>query len=167
MSASALGFDFPTDVWSDGTRLAVADHRNNRVLVWEAFPTANGAPADLAVGQPDLVSNGSATTQTGLLGLYGGTYLASNGNQLFVADWGNNRVLVWNTFPTASGAAADVVLGQGDFTHGVYNDDNTDGTPDTGPSARTLFVPSGLGLWGGQLFVADAGNYRYLIFDAQ
>ena len=34
----------------------VADLGQNRVLVWNNIPTTNGAAADLAIGQPDLVS---------------------------------------------------------------------------------------------------------------
>ena len=34
----------PTGVWSDGTRLVVADKSNNRVLIWNSFPTTNFTP---------------------------------------------------------------------------------------------------------------------------
>ena len=41
--------------------------------------------------------------------------IARTGKQLFVADAGHNRVLVWNTLPAANGAPADFVLGQGEL----------------------------------------------------
>ncbi len=163
-SASASTLNEPTDVWSDGTRLVVADTLNNRVLIWNTFPAESNTPANVVVGQTYMTSTASATTQTGL---NGPTSVSSNGNQLFVADGDTNRVLVWNTFPTTWGAAADVVLGQGDFTHAAENDDDQNGGPDATPTARTLNYPTGVALWGNQLFVTDHGNNRYLIFDGQ
>ena len=42
--------------------------------------------------------------------------------RLYVADTQNNRVLIFNRIPTSNGAAADVVLGQPDFTTFVEPD---------------------------------------------
>jgi hypothetical protein len=154
---------FPTDVWSDGKRLVVVDTGNNRVLIWNTFPTTSGTPADMVLGQADFAGTAAGSTQAGLsrpLAVF------SNGNQLFVADSDNNRVLVWDSFPTANGAGADVVLGQGDFTHVTANDEDHDGLGDD-PSARTLYHPQGVALFGKQLFVADRGNNRYLIYDGK
>jgi hypothetical protein len=92
-------------------------------------------------------------------------FLDSNGSQLFVADSNNNRVLVWNAFPTTNGARADVVLGHSSLTATKWNDDDEDGTSDAHPSARTLDFPAGVKLIGTQLFVADEGNNRYLVFN--
>ncbi len=163
-AASAITLREPTDVWSDGTRLVVADATNSRVLIWNTFPTSSDAPADVVVGQGGMTSTVFATTRTGL---GRPEFVSSNGNQLFVADSENNRVLVWNTFPTANGAGADVVLGQGDFIHGTENDDNQDGAVDAAPTARTLYSPRGVAVWGNQLFVTDGGNNRYLVFNGQ
>jgi uncharacterized protein (DUF736 family) len=151
----------PTDVWSDGTRLAVADSVNDRVLIWNTFPAANGSPAEVVLGQTSMTGQGSAATQTAL---NAPSFISSNGNQLFVNDQGNSRVLIWNTFPTANNAPADVVLGQRDFTHSTANDDPLAGAPGT-PTSRTLAFPTGVALWGSQLFVTD--DNRYLIFDGQ
>ena len=46
----------PVSVTSDGVRLFVTDLGFNRVLVWNSIPTSNTAPADFALGQPDLAS---------------------------------------------------------------------------------------------------------------
>ena len=43
----------PTSVASDGTRLAVADSGNNRVLIWLAWPANSGQAADVVLGQPN------------------------------------------------------------------------------------------------------------------
>src|SRR5699024_8126784 len=109
----------PTAVWSDGSRLVIADTGNNRVLIFNSIPTSNGAAADVVVGQPNFTSGGSSTSRDTLSGPKG--VYASN-NQLIVADTGNNRVLVFDSFPTSNQPDADEVLGQNDFTHHAAND---------------------------------------------
>src|SRR5215469_12452092 len=46
----------PVSVSSDGSHLFVTDLGYNRVLIWNTIPTRNGQAADVAIGQPDLVS---------------------------------------------------------------------------------------------------------------
>jgi uncharacterized protein (TIGR03437 family) len=55
----------PVSVTSDGTRLFVTDLGFNRVLIFNSIPTTNGAPADVALGQPDLVSSVANNAYTG------------------------------------------------------------------------------------------------------
>ena len=55
----------PVSVTSDGTRLFVTDLGFNRVLIFDSIPTTNGAPAAVALGQPDLVSSVSDNAFTG------------------------------------------------------------------------------------------------------
>jgi hypothetical protein len=163
----------PIDVWSDGTKLVVADYSNNRVLIWNTFPHANFIPADVVLGQSDFTHNaanddnqdGSYDGPTART-LYDPFSIDSNGTQLFVADYYNNRVLIWNTFPTANFTPADVVLGQSDFTHNAANDDNQDGSYD-GPTARTLYNPIDVYVFETKLFVTDYSNARFLIFESQ
>ena len=102
LSASSLYR--PEGVWSDGTRLLVADADNARVLLWTTFPTANGEPADVVLGQPDFTSNAAAVTAAGM---DWAPTVTSNGTQIAVADCDANRVLVWNAFPTANGASGN------------------------------------------------------------
>lgn len=150
----------PSAAWSDGTRLVVADTLNNRVLIWNTFPTSNGQNADVVLGQADFVSadpNRSSavnpppadnTLQYPQLGVY------VLNNQLFVADAYNHRVLVWDTFPTTNGQAANAVIGQPDFIS------NTPGTTDS-----TLNQPSGVFAVGSQLFITDTNNNRIMIYN--
>jgi hypothetical protein len=159
-NATAATLDYPSDVWSDGTHLIVADQNNNRVLIWNTFPTSDSQPADVVVGQPDMTSNASAAGATGMNEPY---FLASNGNQLFVADASNNRVLIFDGIPTTNGASAAHVLGQSDFTHVTENDDGQTNTAGT-PTARTLYYPAGFLLTDQALIVADESNDRYLVF---
>lgn len=161
---SARTLTNPPDVWSDGTRLIVVDSGANRVLLWDEFPSANHTPASRELGQPDMASNTLPTTGAADAVQYP-TYVASNGNQVFVVDTAFNRVLIWNAFPTVNRAPADVVLGQSDFIHHASNDDNQDGVSDTHPTARTFSSPTGIAVLDTQVLIGDRGNNRYLIFD--
>ncbi len=157
----------PISAWTDGQRLVVADRGNHRVLIWNQIPTAPGVPADIVLGQADFVS---ASPAGGPTGMNRPADVCSNGTQLFVADAGNHRVLIWDRFPTASRTAPDRVLGQGDFFHTTPNDDNQDGVQDPAASARTLHAADEMltiHVYGAQLFVGDTGNNRVLIFDGQ
>ena len=49
------------------------------------------------------------------------TSVTTDGTRLFVSDLGFNRVLIWNTIPTANGQAADVVVGQPDMVSSIPN----------------------------------------------
>ncbi len=152
---------WPTDVWSDGTRLLVADTRNHRILGWSTFPDASFAPADLVLGQASFTLAELASTRAGLREPVA---LTSNGNQLFVVDQLNHRVLVWNSLPSSSGALPDVVLGQADFVHAAPNDADQDGAPDASPTGETLSIPAGVLVTEDALVVTDSGNSRYVVF---
>jgi hypothetical protein len=172
---SARTMCYPSGVWSDGTRLAVLDTNNSRVLIWNEFPTASFTPADVVLGQADFTHNqynddnqdgvddGAPTART-LCTPNNGVY--SKNDRLFVADSENNRVLIWDAFPTENFTPADVVLGQADFTHNAYNDADQDGSEDGSPSATTLADPRGIYVDGDKLIVGDFGNYRVLVYEA-
>jgi hypothetical protein len=154
----------PCSVWTDGLRLVVADRGNHRVLIWHSIDAIVGRPADVVLGQPDF---NTAAAGAGPSGMRHPSDVTSNGVQLFVADAGNHRILVWNVFPDDNGAPADRVIGQGDFQATAPNDDDQDGVEDATCSARTLkSADNGLSLHvtGDRLFVGDPGNNRLLIF---
>jgi hypothetical protein len=141
----------PQSVHSDGVRLFVVDAYNHRVLVWRSFPTMNGQPADFTIGQPDLIANGNGHGASQF------TYpfdVATIGDHLLVTDTGNNRVLVFSPIPTSSSASASFVLGQPNFE-----------TVSMGTTQATLTRPFGLAVSGNKLYVADYGNNRILRFD--
>ncbi|MEJ2060807.1 MAG: hypothetical protein P8Y64_10025, partial [Gammaproteobacteria bacterium] len=152
-SVSAKTMSHPAGVWTDGQRLVVLDEYNNRILIWNSFPTTNDQPPDLVLGQPDFTSTISPSAAANTLNdPYDGVWV--NGPQLFVCDTGNNRVLIWNSWPTQNGQAADAVLGQPDFT-------STTG----GTTASLMSAPDGLYVYGRQLIVADQNNNRSLVFN--
>ncbi|WP_020674812.1 hypothetical protein [Geopsychrobacter electrodiphilus] len=157
-SPSASTLNYPAGAWTDGTRLVVLDEYNNRVLIWNAFPTSNAQPADLVLGQQDFTSvaanQGQVAVPTASTTNDPVDGVTVNGNQLFVTDSGNNRVLIWNSWPTVNGQAADGVLGQTDFVSRAG-----------GTTQAIMNYPTGLHLGGTQLIVGDDANSRYLVFD--
>ncbi len=112
-SATALGL--PTSISFDSSgNLWVADQSNNRVLMFARSGTTISSTASIVIGQPDFTTGTSGTTSTKL---FDPTSISfdSSGN-LWVADFGNDRVLMFaNTGSTISNTAS-VVIGQPDFT---------------------------------------------------
>jgi len=158
----ATGMNTPTAVASDGTHLAVADTLNNRVLIWNNLPTTMNQPPDVVVGQPNFTSNafpGDTPSATSLRGPQG--VWIQNG-MLFIADTMNDRVLIYNSIPTANGAAANIVLGQPNMTTWVQINiaDQT-----TSAAANNMLTPVSVTSDGTHLFVADLGYNRVLIWN--
>lgn len=155
---SITGMNAPRSVTSDGTRVFVADTGNNRILVWNSFPASHGVQPDVAIGQPNLstvfANNGGMNAKT----LSGPSMALASGGKLFVSDTGNNRILIYNSIPTSSGAAADVVLGQAVWNEAFVNA--------SGRSARTLNFPRDICIADSKLFVADTSNHRVLVWNS-
>ena len=108
VSASALNLPDGTPA-TDGTALYVPDTGNHRVLIWDAFPTANAQAANRVLGQVNATSNtanrgGSISLAT----MNAPSGVASAGGRVVVADRYNHRVLLWNSPPTTTGQAAEV-----------------------------------------------------------
>lgn len=152
----------PTAVATDGTKLVVADTDNNRVLIWNSIPTTNGAPADVVVGQPDFNTAKvlNPPTDKSLRGPQG--VWIKNG-RLYVADTQNHRVLIYRSIPASSGAAADIVLGQPNFTT-VVEPDLTQ--TELNAHANTLLNPVSVTTDGQRLYVTDLGHNRVLIWNS-
>ena len=153
-------------------RLYVADTFNHRILGFSNFAALrNGDFPDLVIGQPDFKRNQvnyptNDPNKPNSASLYLPTGLAVDGvGNLYVADSGNSRVL---RFPAPyagakAGAAADLVIGQSNFTSVV-----TDNSP------RNLRKPVSIALTSdaanpgvpnkGYLLVADSSQNRVMFF---
>ena len=137
----------------------VSDSTNNRVVGYLASVLyGNNEPnAFVVIGQPNFTTGTAATTQSGLTldgGYYGKVAFDSN-NNMYVADAGNSRIMI---FPYGSGFTngmnASVVLGQPNFT-----------TNTQGSTAAELNYPKYVILdKAGNLYVADMQNNRVQIF---
>ncbi|HTB15182.1 MAG TPA: hypothetical protein VK752_26605 [Bryobacteraceae bacterium] len=170
----------PQGVWIQNGRLFVADTQNDRVLIWNTFPTKNNQPADLELGAPNFTTTPNLNLIDSSLVAAANTMLnptsvTSDGVHVFVSDLGFNRVLIWNEIPTKNQQPADVEVGQINFITSFAND-NTDLCPSVGTDAsgnpiypatcvNTLSFPRFALSDGTRLYIADAGNDRVLIFN--
>jgi hypothetical protein len=82
-------------------------------------------------------------------------FALSDGTRLFVADGGNDRVLEFETIPTANAASANIILGQ----VGGTIDQATD-------AADSMNTPTALAWDGSNLYVADPYNRRVMVYTA-
>jgi hypothetical protein len=156
---SARSLARPSGVYSDGQRLAVSDAVNSRVLIWNQIPTQNQQPADRVLGQPDMTSaGGNPFGMPRADTLSNPSSVFFNERMFLVADLANNRVLIWNQFPTQDGQPADRVLGQADMSGSFANRQG-------GPRADTLSAPSFAYSDGTRIFVTDRDNHRVLIWN--
>jgi uncharacterized protein (TIGR03437 family) len=83
-------------------------------------------------------------------------FAISDGTRLFLADGGNDRVLIFNKIPTANAPSPDIILGQPDEFS-----DNTGDNPD---GTNAFQTPTALAWDGTNLFVSDGYNRRIVIF---
>jgi uncharacterized protein (TIGR03437 family) len=203
-TTSREGLRGPQGVWVENGRLFVADTVNGRVLIWNSIPAANGAPADVVLGQPDFdtrpepdLTQSNVEPQANRM--LDPVSVTVNNGRMFVSDLGFSRVLIFLTVPTQSNAPADVVVGQPDMESGLANnskvlcellpedaqpgsgvvaeaptDTNGDGTIDLNDTyprqyprrcEKTMNFPRFALSDGQRLFIADAGNDRILVYN--
>ena len=137
-------------------RLFVDDFTNNRILEFN-LNSNNSILSHLPnhiLGQPTYSTGAALITQSGLSSPYDLTY-DSKYNRLFVADFTNNRVLVYDVANIIDSMNASFVLGQADFTHAIA------ATTQTGMNG-----PLGVAYDNtrNNLFVSEFGNHRVLVF---
>jgi len=150
-SRTGLAFDAAGNLW-------VTDGGNNRVL---RFPAAvltaglNGPAADLAVGQPDLVTTTAATSRVGALGLAQPTGISfDSSGRMLVADQ-LHRVLV---YPANVGVNASAIR-----ILGVATQQTGQPAPAT-VSAIAVGNVIGVAAVGTNILVADSSNNRMLVY---
>ena len=154
---SADSLDSPQGVAIDATgNLFVADVNNNRALIFFApFPMTmvKGTPgsfgdatADIAIGQPDLVSGtcnqgGAASIATLCFGGFFGVGIAVDGSDnLYIGDTLNNRALEYN----------------GPFGYGQTNNP----TPDLVFEGNNLVQPTGVAVDSNQNFYVSSESHN-------
>jgi hypothetical protein len=152
-SADTLYWPYGVAGWGD--TLAVADTGNRRVLIWLAPPQDNGQPADLVLGQFDFdrrdENAGGAPSPMSMRWPHA---ITRWGDELCVADAGNNRIMIWNRIPAKPGAECAWILGQTDAAGVDHNGGRY------WPHAGSLNMPYGVASVGDWLIVADTANSR-------
>jgi hypothetical protein len=153
-----------------GEKLLVADTARNRILIWNN-PTANGQAADMVLGQGTSFTTGSAGCSSlkfrGITDIFvvpspdptGGT----QAGKIVAADPDNYRVLIWNSFPTASNAPANIALGQTGLTARI-DPGTTRWYSSGGLNLARFKTPSAVCVspTNGRLYIADAAFHRVL-----
>jgi sugar lactone lactonase YvrE len=137
-------------------RLWVADSYHHRVLMFNDAGTRSGQIADKIFGQPNATTITPGTTAA-TMRFPNDVCVDSGADRLWVADSINNRVLRFDAVSSkASGASADGVLGQTNFTIG---------TTTIGGSSK-LQEPSGVTVSsGGALYITCFVSHRVLRFN--
>lgn len=141
-----------------GHRMFVSDADNNRVLVFNLDSNNNlvDKTADFVLGQANFTSSTAATTQSGM-NYPEGLYYDTAEQRLFVAEYNNTRVLVFNlSGGITNGMNASNVLGQANFTS------NTEATTQNGFDTPADIKYNSVNK---NLFVSDYDNCRIMIFD--
>lgn len=140
--------------------LFVADQENHRVLGYRS-PFTTNTTADIVFGQSGVFTtnfcNQSGINNDGLCRPVG--LATDSGNNLYVADYENHRVLVFNK-PFATDTTADKVFGQdGNFTSRTCNLG--------GVTQNSLCHPHGVAVDSADnLYVTDPDNHRVLEFNS-
>ncbi len=105
-AGGSLLFNHQTGIATDGTHLVVTDRNNNRVLIWNELPEGNEEP-DIVLGQKDFETNAPGNE---LDELNWPIAVSTDGTHLVIADTYNDRILVWNSWPTENAQAADFAI---------------------------------------------------------
>jgi len=152
-TASSSTFNGPFSVERCDGYLLVTDAGNNRVLGWSATPSTNGQAADIVIGQPDFATTSNAVTANKLSSPQG---VACANGTLYVADYGNARLVGYTPYPTGSNPAAA-------FAWGVPN--LTTAGSSASAATRDIDVGASLSAYGSKLVMANPNWHRILIWD--
>jgi uncharacterized protein (TIGR03437 family) len=175
----------PVSVTSDGVHVFVTDLGYNRVLIWNSIPSTNGAAADVAVGQPDMVSsvannafstdpNDTTNKQTPVLcKVSNGT--DTNSNPTYPASC--NSTLSFPRYALAAGNRLFIADGGNDRVLGFNTIPTQNGASadivigqlggsvnQASDAADSLRTPMSLAWDGTNLYVSDAYNRRITVY---
>jgi DNA-binding beta-propeller fold protein YncE len=140
--------------YNTGSFLFVVDSGNNRVLVYDISSITNGEAAVNVLGQPDFTTVSAGTTAAKLSAPQGVAYDGASGN-MYVADTGNNRVIIYDVSSITDGENAIHVAGQSDFTS------SASANTQTGMNSPVDVVIES----DNRLFVSQSGNNRVTVYD--
>ncbi|USN96647.1 MAG: hypothetical protein H6797_00380 [Candidatus Nomurabacteria bacterium] len=160
----------PMAVTTSGSITLIADTGNNRIIGYLSTISTSGQSASLVLGQltdsdqMDFYGNAMNNPQGTGFNTPSSVALDPVGHRLFVADKGNNRVLIYDLSAAnqLTDGVADLVLGQTSFSQVASNQGGS-------VSANTLNGPTGLfyDTTNSRLYIADTNNNRVLIYTSQ
>ncbi|MFT3729981.1 MAG: NHL repeat-containing protein [Hyphomicrobium sp.] len=154
------GMTWPHSVVVADRRLLIADAGNNRVMVWDELPEANGAPCSFVLGQKSFASidhnAGSYYPTSATLNMpYS---VARVGNRVAIADTANSRIVAHDISDLHMFAGARYLAGQATFCDKGDNRWRF-------PQRDSLCWPYGIAACGSTMVVADSGNNRVMLWD--
>ncbi|MFA6082692.1 MAG: NHL repeat-containing protein, partial [Patescibacteria group bacterium] len=156
-------FKYPKGLSLDASSLFVSDADNDRVMVFNISDgVTNGESAINVLGQADFTSDVEGVSQT-LLQEPKGSALIST--KLYISDYTNSRVMVFDIAVLGDGEAADNVIGQFDDDTGAAS--YTKGGQNNGASKSAFYGVEGSAIdtTNHRLFVSDSSNCRILVFN--
>jgi hypothetical protein len=161
IGAGPVGLRWPHAIAVAAGRIMVADAGNNRIMVWNGMPNADGAPASFVIGQKgfeDLDHNraGYDPSARALQMPYG---IAVRDDMLICADTANSRLVGFPLSGAGMDAPAAALAGQNSF---ALKGDNRwkFATRDS------VCWPFAVATCGDLLAIADTGNNRVLLWEA-
>jgi F0F1-type ATP synthase membrane subunit c/vacuolar-type H+-ATPase subunit K len=157
VSSSSMASPTSISVNTANNYIAVSDKDNNRVLVWSGVISSNGQVANFVLGQTNFNNNNYGTSQSMLYGPQGVSY-DSNKGYLYVADTGNNRVMVWTSAISSNNQNANYVMGQANFSTGSAGSPVSASTMNQPVKVYSFFRSS-------VVYVVDKGNNRAIMFN--
>ncbi|RUU12434.1 hypothetical protein EOD10_17260, partial [Mesorhizobium sp. M7A.T.Ca.TU.009.01.3.2] len=157
----AVGMRWPHSVVVDNNKILVADAGNNRIMVWNSMPNADGAPCSFVLGQSGFGGNdhnrASYHPNNRALNMpYGMTI---RDGTLVCADTANSRLIGYPLDDLRMDSAACGLAAQAGFADKGDNRWRF--------AARdSVCWPFALTASGNTLAIADTGNNRVLLWEA-
>ena len=156
-TARSMRWPHAIAMWSG--KLCVTDAGNNRILVWDAMPAYDNAPADHVLGQSDFcsVDHNQSLYWPSAATLHMPYGVTAAGSWCISADTANSRLIAWHVDDCRSGSAARALTGQSEFNAKGDNGWRS-------PTRQSLSWPYGISSRGRLAVIADSGNNRVLIW---
>lgn len=152
---NAQSLNWPYGVFSDGSRLYIADTGNRRVLVFNEFPTENFKEADAVIGKPNFEERDYENTDA----IWPYSVKLNTKGHIAITDTQYYRVLLWNSVEKALSSSSEIIIGQPDIDSSGQNQFNLY------PKENTLSWCYDTCFYKNGIFVADTGNSRILWFE--
>ncbi len=146
----------PRGIATYNGKLIVGERGNFRITIWNSIPSSNGANADVVLGQSTFTT--ATTSPPSTASTVHPFFMSVDGKgRLYVSDRNASRYLIWNSIPTSNNTAADIVIGQPNFSATTANNG--------GVTANSVHNAKGIFANDTQMVISDQTNNRVLIFN--